>query len=67
MERNDIELGFLEAKESLVMSLTRSNDSIVVDSDVVETDSPRSNRTSNGGDGGDDGFGRTIIDDETML
>ncbi|WP_439836674.1 hypothetical protein [Aeromonas enteropelogenes] len=64
MERNDIELGFLEAKESLVMSLTRSNDSIVVDSDVVETDSPRSNRTSNGGD---DGFGRTIIDDETML
>lgn len=42
----------------------------MVDSDVVETDSPRSNRTSNGGDGGDggdDGFGRTIIDDETML
>ena len=63
IQRNDLELGVSEAKDHLVMSLARPNDSIVVDSDVVETDSQRGNRTSNG----DDGFGRTIIDDETML
>ncbi|MGL6529905.1 hypothetical protein ACSZM9_12655 [Aeromonas hydrophila] len=64
MERNNIELGFLEAKENLVMSLTRSNDSIVVNSDVVGTNIERGNRSPNEDD---DGFGRTIIDDETML